>query len=196
MSCTFKWNCANKIYGKKFGFYSCFALICFMKYSRRIIKLNELKGDMLRTKKIFFGIVEGLKYIHSKNRIHRDLKPANLFLTDNDTIKIGDFGLSTTRKSLSKTRCGTKLYMAPEIGKRGVQARADMYSLGIILFEMCVPMIGRKERDTTLTAIREKESPIERFMEVSHPFFQVYAHECCQLCISLNIFTQFFHGRS
>lgn len=92
----------------------------------------------------------------------------------NDTIKIGDFGLSTTRTSLSKKRCGTKLYMAPEIGKRGVKARADMYSLGIILFEMCVPIQSGQERDTALHAIRETGSPIERFMGVSHPFSQVH----------------------
>lgn len=150
-----------------------FNLIYFTKYYRKVIKLHELENDMPRLRKFLFGIVEGLKFMHSKSCIHRDLKPENIFLTENDEIKIGDFGLSTTRKSLSKKRCGTTLYMAPEIGKRGVQARADMYSLGIILFEMCIPMRGREERITTLKTIRELERPIERFMEDSHPFFEV-----------------------
>lgn len=153
-------------------------LIYSWKYFRKVIKLNELEGDISRIRKFFFGIAEGLKFIHSKNRIHRDLKPDNIFLTLNDTIKIGDFGLSTTRKSLSKAHCGTKQYMAPEIGKRGVKARADMYSLGIILFEMCVPMKSHHHRDDALYVIREKDSPIQRFMEESHPFFRVRMKIC------------------
>lgn len=136
--------------------------------------LDELEGDMPRIRKFFFGIADGIKFIHSKGRIHRDLKPDNILITADDTIKLGDFGLATTRTSLSKRKVGTRLYMAPEIGKRGVKARADMYSLGIILFEMCVPMRTGHERIETLTAIRTKEPRIERFMEVSHAFFQVY----------------------
>lgn len=141
-----------------------------MIHFRKVIESGELFDDMPRIRKLFFGILEGLKFIHSKNRIHRDLKPDNIFLIK-DTVKIGDFGLSTSRKSLSMMHCGTTLYMAPEIGKRGVKARADMYSLGIILFEMCVPIRG--ERKPVLKAIREKESPIERYMTASHPFYEV-----------------------
>lgn len=147
---------------------------------RTIILTHELDGDMPRIRRLFFGILKGLKFIHSKNRIHRDMKPANLFITANDTIKIGDFGLSTTRKSKSMKLCGTELYMAPEIGKRGVTARADMYSLGIILFEMCVTIREIEQnsgklstRKATLRTIREKDRPIERFMDKSHKFFEV-----------------------
>lgn len=109
--------------------------------------------------------------MHSKNRIHRDLKPENILLTEDETVKIGDFGLSTTRRSLSKKICGTKLYMAPEIGQRGVKARADLYSLGIILFEMCFPMI-KKHRKRMIGKIRAEGAPIEQFVQ-SHKYFQV-----------------------
>lgn len=63
--------------------------------------------------------------------------------------------------------------MAPEIGKRGVQARADMYSFGIILFEMCFPMKSRKKRKKILKHIREKDIPIEAYMTKTHEFFEV-----------------------
>ena len=51
---------------------------------------------------IFFQCMLGLVYIHNKNIIHRDIKPANLFMTDNKTIKIGDFGVSALRKKIIK----------------------------------------------------------------------------------------------
>lgn len=134
--------------------------------------VDVFKNDMSRAKRFIFGIAEGLKFIHSKGTIHRDLKPENIFIK-NDTIKIGDFGLSTSRKSLSRAYCGTKKYMAPEIGKRGVQARADMYSFGIILFEMCYSMKNRHIRDRILDKIRQADAPIEPYIERSHEFFEV-----------------------
>lgn len=138
---------------------------------REVIVSHELESDMQRLKKFFFGIADGLRYIHSQNIIHRDLKPDNIFLTDNDTIKIGDFGLATTRKSSSTIRCGTKYYMAPEIGKTRVTARADMYSFGIILFEMCYPMM-RSNRTNVLKKIRQIGSPIEDYL-FNHQFYNV-----------------------
>lgn len=130
-----------------------------------------MQDEIPRAKRYFFGIADGLKFIHSKGIIHRDLKPENIFIK-NDTIKIGDFGLATTRKSMSKVYCGTRLYMAPEIGKRGVQARADLYSFGIILFEMCYAMNGN-ERKPILENIRRKEAPIETYLQECHEFFKV-----------------------
>lgn len=127
---------------------------------------------MPRAKRYFFGIAEGLKFIHSKGIIHRDLKPENIFIK-NDTIKIGDFGLATTRKSMSRVYCGTKKYIAPEIGKQGIKARADMYSFGIILFEMCYLMKNREERDRILDEIRGVDVPIGRYVQESHAFFEV-----------------------
>lgn len=137
-----------------------------------MIRRHELENDMARLRKLFFGIVDAIKYIHSKNIIHRDLKPQNIFLTENDTIRLGDFGLATTRVSLSKVPCGSQYYIAPEIGKKGVTARADMYSLGIILFEMCYP-IKPSRRDEILRKIREPAAPIEEYIPMPSIFYYV-----------------------
>lgn len=88
-----------------------------------MIDAGDFENDTSRRRRFVFGIAEGLKFIHFKDIIHRDLKPENIFIK-NVTIKIGDFGLSTSQKSLSRAYCGTKKYMAPEIGKLGVKARA------------------------------------------------------------------------
>lgn len=108
--------------------------------------------------------------------IHRDLKPVNIFLDSRDQVKIGDFGLATTSvlalqdtttthsshiNSSSLTgRVGTALYVAPELAstnasKSTYNQKVDIYSLGIILFEMCSPPLATgMERVKTILAIR------------------------------------------
>ena len=102
---------------------------------------------------IFFQCMLGLVYIHNKNIIHRDIKPANLFMTDNKTIKIGDFGVSALRKkrqinyqNLGSTQgfsretllIGTPLYMSPEMyNHKEYGSKVDVYAMGCTFYEMC-----------------------------------------------------------
>lgn len=85
-------------------------------------------------------IKNGLKYLFKNNIIHRDLKPQNILLTRKNIIKIADFGFATYFKSeneLSKTMCGSPLYMAPEIIKnKEYTINADLWSCGVILYEL------------------------------------------------------------
>ena len=63
-------------------------------------------------------MVSGLHYIHDQNILHRDLKPANIFLTSDQQLKIGDFGISKSldqTRQMAQTYCGTPVYMAPEV---------------------------------------------------------------------------------
>lgn len=93
---------------------------------------------------IFYFVLDicfGLKEIHKKNLIHRDLKPDNLFITGDNSIKIGDFGISKqldSEKEYAKTQTGTMLYMAPEIinGEK-YNCKVDIWSLGCIIHELC-----------------------------------------------------------
>lgn len=128
-----------------------------------------LHRDLDMVWRLFRRILEGLAHVHSIGVVHRDLKPANVFLDAHDNPKIGDFGLATTGQATSKakqaeaamiigrsTGVGTKGYTAPELYHHGnkYDARADMYSLGIMFFEMCCPFTSDMERSLLLDALR------------------------------------------
>eukprot|EP00930_Biecheleria_cincta_P041594 TRINITY_DN28533_c1_g1_i1.p1 TRINITY_DN28533_c1_g1~~TRINITY_DN28533_c1_g1_i1.p1 ORF type:complete len:578 (-),score=67.64 TRINITY_DN28533_c1_g1_i1:433-2136(-) len=81
-----------------------------------------------------------LKYMHGCSVLHRDMKSQNLFLTKNDQLLVGDFGISKVVESSSevdKSTLGSPYYLAPEICKKSLFGGAsDMWALGIVLFEL------------------------------------------------------------
>lgn len=117
---------------------------------------------------LFLDIVFGLQYIHRKGIMHRDLKPSNIFIDKNNRAKIGDFGFARTYKispvdkksengSFSQ-HVGTNLYIAPEVENSTVyDNKADIYSLGMILFEMFHEMGSDMERNQTMGRLRNQE---------------------------------------
>ncbi|XP_012255300.2 eIF-2-alpha kinase GCN2 [Athalia rosae] len=149
---------------------------------------NGLCEDEERLWRLFREVVEGLAHIHQQGMIHRDLKPVNIFLDSNDHVKIGDFGLATTNilSTLAQAvdtdkelqlmgtsyeiedvgsltgQVGTALYTAPELSSKIAKAiynqKVDIYSLGIILFEMCYkPLNTGMERVKLLLNLRSRE---------------------------------------
>ena len=93
------------------------------------------------TIRLFDLIAEGLDYAHSKDIVHRDLKPSNILMDESNHPYIADFGLAKhTEGKIELTNTmmtGTVAYMAPEIARTGKSTkRADIYALGVILFEM------------------------------------------------------------
>jgi serine/threonine protein kinase len=95
-------------------------------------------GEMVR---LMLDVLEGLAYAHSEGMIHRDIKPGNILLTKRGQAVVGDFGIAHiiggTRYTVPNALMGTLQYMAPEQGLEGrSDARSDIYSLGIVLYEM------------------------------------------------------------
>ena len=140
---------------------------------RDLIK-RDLYKDTETIWRLFRQILDGLAHIHSHKIIHRDLKPDNIFIDENSNPKIGDFGLATSahnqpidsknpedHTAANMTRSiGTTLYVAPELRSNvttSYGSKVDMYSLGIITFEMCYPLMTAMERDYVIRALREEQ---------------------------------------
>ncbi|WP_298930548.1 CHASE2 domain-containing serine/threonine-protein kinase [uncultured Ramlibacter sp.] len=94
-----------------------------------------------RVLSIVARVAEALAYAHRQNVVHRDIKPANIMYEDaSDTVKVTDFGIARITDS-SKTKTGlvlgTPSFMSPEqIAGKKVDGRSDLYSLGVMLFQM------------------------------------------------------------
>src|SRR5258706_9344074 len=94
-----------------------------------------------RTLRIMEQTCSALQFAHERNVIHRDIKPANLMLTADDTVKVTDFGTAKILQfgTVQQTAhvMGTPSYMSPEQVKgRAVDGRSDIFSLGVMLYEM------------------------------------------------------------
>ena len=97
--------------------------------------------EAVRAVEIAAQVAEGLAYAHQHGVVHRDVKPANIMILDSGPAKITDFGIARMRQAEVKTQTGVVMgsprYMSPEqvAGKRA-EPRSDIFSLGVILYEM------------------------------------------------------------
>jgi len=122
-----------------------------------IEKAESHRLSLDRTLRIADEVCRALEHAHANNIVHRDLKPGNVWLTVDGTVKLGDFGLAIaldrSRMTLAGTMVGTVAYMPPEQAMGGnPDSRADLYSLGAMLYEMITgrpPFLG----DDTVSVI-------------------------------------------
>ena len=133
-----------------------------------LIKAHKILNKPIEEKKlwdIFIQAMKSLEYIHSNNLVHRDIKPENLFISNDGTVKLGDFGVAASiiennniqnnfqnlqKQLISNWVCkgtcvGTPPFMSPEMLKRTTyDLNTDVYSMGCTFFEAMFWMFPRK----------------------------------------------------
>ena len=110
----------------------------------------EKKGTLNWKETLHFGmqIAKALEHAHSRGIVHRDIKPHNVMVLKNGSVKVTDFGIArvmSKTNTLTKEALGSVHYISPEQAKGGwVDNRSDLYSLGVVMYEM---MTGRPPYD-------------------------------------------------
>ena len=122
--------------------------------------------------RLFLRIANAVGYAHEHGIIHRDLKPSNILITESGSVKVIDFGLArlsdsdATIAGVTKTGhfVGTPLYMSPEQftdGKQLADDRSDIYSLGVVLYQMLVGRLPYDLEEKTLFDIANTVTQVE-----------------------------------
>lgn len=118
-------------------------------------------------------IASGLSHAHQNGIIHRDIKPQNILMNDNLTCKITDFGIARAYGDTTLTQTnqmlGTVYYLSPEQARGNVAtAQSDIYSLGILIFEMItgqIPFKGESAVAIALKHLQEELPDIDKYRE-------------------------------
>ncbi len=129
-----------------------------------------------RTLRLMEQVCSALEFAHQRNVVHRDIKPANLVLTADDTVKITDFGTAKILQfGTAQTAhvIGTPSYMSPEqIKGKPVDGRSDIFSLGVILYELVTgekPFPGQNITTVIYKIVNEDPIPPRELDSSVHP---------------------------
>lgn len=119
-----------------------------------------------RIRSIMLGLCAALSYAHEKGVVHRDLKPSNILIEANDHAVLTDFGIvkligQSTHHTQEGTVIGTPAYMSPEQATgESIDGRSDLYSLGVILFELLTGRTPYTSEDTLSVLLKHIQMPI------------------------------------
>lgn len=151
------------------GFPKLNGLLCF---AMELIRSNTLRYyikslNIKQSIAIIIMLSESLSYAHKKGIIHRDIKPDNIFLLKDGKIKVSDFGIAKIKDfastiSLGIAILGTPAYMSPELamGLDDIDERSDIYSMGVIFYEMVTKRKPFEGNFMTLIYKHANERPV------------------------------------
>lgn len=114
---------------------------------------------------IAIQVAQGIGAAHEQNIIHRDIKPQNMLISRDGKVKVADFGIAraASTQTMTSEAMGSVHYMAPEQARGGYSdARSDIYSLGITIFEMVTGRLPFEGNNTVSVALAQLQDPISR----------------------------------
>ena len=156
-----------------------------MEYVDGVMLKDKFKDTLIGIKEVIdyaIQIAEALKAAHSKGIVHRDIKSENIMVTDTNQVKVMDFGLAKLRGEVKLTKTsstfGTVAYMAPEhIQDQGIDARSDIFSFGVVLYEMLtgqLPFKGEYDSAMMYAIVNEEPEPVQKHRtDLSSEFLHV-----------------------
>ena len=127
----------------------------------------EKKGQLSfkESASIAIQVARGIEAAHNKNIIHRDIKPQNIIISTDGKVKVTDFGIAkaTSSNTISSDVMGSVHYASPEQARNGfVDGRSDIYSLGIVMFEMVTGRVPFDGGTTVAVALQHLQEEIAR----------------------------------
>lgn len=157
---------------------------CSMGDLYEAIRVGRGPLETEHVRDFMFQLVDAVQFMHSKGIYHRDIKPENIFLAQDGSMKLGDFGLSTTETWTYEAAVGSDRYMAPEqydpADNGYCPAQADIWAVGICLLNILFsrnPFVTPTESDPLFNDfVRDKQSLFDIFPTMSQDTFEVLVH--------------------
>ncbi|KAI1918692.1 cAMP-dependent protein kinase catalytic subunit [Ophidiomyces ophidiicola] len=157
---------------------------CSMGDLYEAIRVDRGPLETEHVRDFMFQLVGAVEYMHSKGLYHRDIKPENIFLCQDGSMKLGDFGLATRSNWSSEACVGSDRYMAPEqyepTAAGYAPAQADIWAIGICLLNILFsknPFVTPTESDVLFADYsRDRQSLFDIFPNMSQDTFEILTH--------------------
>ena len=134
------------------------------------------------------SLFQAINHCHAQNVVHRDIKPDNIMITANNTVRLIDFGLSKASRNNRQltTMAGTPYYMAPEVLEGAYSKKADIWSLGVLLYTLVCGYLPFQGNNAAEVFRKIKEADYH----FNHREFETISDECKDLVRKLLVLNQ------